>query len=158
MLLEGVSVRVAGHPILEGVDLKIEAGSHVAIVGQSGAGKSSLVGLLLGWHRPATGRILIDGEPLTVNALNGCAGRPPGSIRPYSSGTALSLRTSSTVRQPTLPCRSARLSTRLTFPACSRGCLRGCRRPLAREGGSFQEGKDSGCGWGERCSGPGCGW
>ena len=64
VLLEGVSVRVAGHTILEGIDLRIEAGSHVAIVGHSGAGKSSLVGLLLGWHRPATGRILVDGELL----------------------------------------------------------------------------------------------
>ena len=64
MLLEGVSVRVAGHTILEGIDLRIEAGSHVAIVGPSGAGKSSLVGLLLGWHRPANGHILVDGEPL----------------------------------------------------------------------------------------------
>jgi ABC-type bacteriocin/lantibiotic exporter with double-glycine peptidase domain len=62
--LQGVSVRAAGHTILEEIDLTIEAGSHVAIVGQSGAGKSSLVGLLLGWHRPAHGCILIDGEPL----------------------------------------------------------------------------------------------
>jgi len=69
VLLEEVSVRVAGHPVLEGIDLRIEAGSHVAIVGPSGAGKSSLVGLLLGWHRPATGRILIDGEPLDSKRL-----------------------------------------------------------------------------------------
>ena len=64
VLLEGVSVRAAGHMILQGIDLTIDAGSHVAIIGPSGAGKSSLVGLLLGWHRPASGRILIDGEPL----------------------------------------------------------------------------------------------
>jgi ATP-binding cassette subfamily B protein len=64
VLLEGVSVRAAGHMILHGIDLTITAGSHVAIIGPSGAGKSSLVGLLLGWHRPASGRILIDGEPL----------------------------------------------------------------------------------------------
>jgi ATP-binding cassette subfamily B protein len=62
--LQGVSVRAAGHIILEEIDLTIEAGSHVAIVGHSGAGKSSLVGLLLGWHRPANGCILVDGEPL----------------------------------------------------------------------------------------------
>jgi len=62
--MDGVSVRAAGHTILEGIDLAIEPGSHVAIVGQSGAGKSSLVGLLLGWHRPATGRVLVDGVPL----------------------------------------------------------------------------------------------
>jgi ABC-type multidrug transport system fused ATPase/permease subunit len=64
VLLEGVSVRAAGHMILQGIDLTITAGSHVAIIGPSGAGKSSLVGLLLGWHRPASGRILIDGELL----------------------------------------------------------------------------------------------
>jgi ABC-type bacteriocin/lantibiotic exporter with double-glycine peptidase domain len=64
ILLEGVSVRAAGHMILQGIDLAVGAGSHVAIIGPSGAGKSSLVGLLLGWHRPASGRILIDGEPL----------------------------------------------------------------------------------------------
>jgi ABC-type bacteriocin/lantibiotic exporter with double-glycine peptidase domain len=64
VLLEGVSVRAAGHMILQGIDLTITAGSHVAIIGPSGAGKSSLVGLLLGWHRPASGRILIDGAPL----------------------------------------------------------------------------------------------
>ena len=34
----------------------------MAIVGGSGAGKSSLVGLLLGWHRPVAGRVLVDGR------------------------------------------------------------------------------------------------
>jgi ABC-type bacteriocin/lantibiotic exporter with double-glycine peptidase domain len=62
--LRGVTVRAAGHTILEDVDLSIEPGAHVAIVGPSGAGKSSLVGLLLGWHRPAAGEVLVDGVPL----------------------------------------------------------------------------------------------
>ena len=61
---EGVTVRAAGHTILEGIDLAIEAGSQVAIVGKSGAGKSSLVGLLLGWHRPAAGQVMVDGVEL----------------------------------------------------------------------------------------------
>ena len=62
--LEDVSVRAAGHTILEDINLDVPAGSHVAIVGPSGAGKSSLVGLLLGWWRPASGNVLVDGEPL----------------------------------------------------------------------------------------------
>jgi len=62
--LEGVSVRAAGHLILEDIDVSIAAGSHVAIVGPSGAGKSSLVGILLGWHRPANGQVLVDGKVL----------------------------------------------------------------------------------------------
>ncbi len=61
---ENVSVLAGGHLILNGIDLEIEAGSHVAIVGSSGAGKSSFVGLLLGWHRAAGGRVLVDGEDL----------------------------------------------------------------------------------------------
>jgi len=56
------SVLAAGHTILESVDLSIAPGEHVAIVGLSGAGKSSLLGVLLGWHRLATGRLLIDGK------------------------------------------------------------------------------------------------
>ncbi|MGH9626073.1 MAG: ATP-binding cassette domain-containing protein, partial [Bryobacteraceae bacterium] len=51
----GVSVEVSGHTILEKVDLTIGAGSHVAVVGASGAGKSSLAGVLLGWFRPSAG-------------------------------------------------------------------------------------------------------
>lgn len=66
---EGVSVLAAGHSILRELDLEIEAGSHVAVVGPSGAGKTSLVGLLLGWQRPATGRVLVDGEELDGAAL-----------------------------------------------------------------------------------------
>jgi ABC-type bacteriocin/lantibiotic exporter with double-glycine peptidase domain len=62
--MEGVDVRAAGKPILEDVHLHLPAGSHLAIVGLSGAGKSSLCGLLLGTHRPARGQVLVDGEPL----------------------------------------------------------------------------------------------
>jgi ABC-type bacteriocin/lantibiotic exporter with double-glycine peptidase domain len=67
--MESVSVKAGGHTILDGVDVAIEAGSHVAIVGQSGAGKSSFVGLLLGWFSPATGSVRIDGEELDARRL-----------------------------------------------------------------------------------------
>jgi ATP-binding cassette subfamily B protein len=69
LTFESVSVRAAGHAILQDVDLRVAAGSHVAVVGPSGAGKSSLVGLLLGWHRPSSGRILVDGAPLDPGRL-----------------------------------------------------------------------------------------
>jgi ATP-binding cassette subfamily B protein len=64
-----VTVRVAGHTVLEGIDFGLEPGSHVAIVGPSGAGKSTLVGLLLGWQAPASGRITVDGAVLDGRAL-----------------------------------------------------------------------------------------
>ncbi len=68
--LENVTVVAAGHIVLRDVNLSIAAGSHVAIVGASGAGKSSLVGLLLGWHRAASGRVLIDGTELDDTGLD----------------------------------------------------------------------------------------
>lgn len=67
--LEGITVRAAGHVILDEVSLQIAAGEHVAIVGRSGAGKSSLAGLLLGWHTPAKGLLLVDGAPLQGERL-----------------------------------------------------------------------------------------
>ena len=64
VVFEGVTVRAAGHTILDEINLSIGACEHVAVVGSSGAGKSSLVGILLGWHRPAAGRVRVGGETL----------------------------------------------------------------------------------------------
>ena len=63
--LENVGVRAAGHRLLEAIDLEIEPGSHVAVIGSSGAGKTTLFGLLLGFHFPEKGRVEIDGSVLT---------------------------------------------------------------------------------------------
>jgi ATP-binding cassette subfamily B protein len=67
--IENASVRVSGRRLLEGIDLTIEPGSHIAIVGPSGAGKTSLVGLLLGFHFPEEGRVLVDGTLLSGDRL-----------------------------------------------------------------------------------------
>lgn len=50
--------------ILDGVDLTVEPGAHVAITGPSGGGKSTLVKILLGLVEPDGGQMLIDGMPL----------------------------------------------------------------------------------------------
>lgn len=50
--------------VLRGIDLTIPYGSSVAFVGGSGAGKTTLVDLLLGLHTPTHGAVLIDGQPL----------------------------------------------------------------------------------------------
>ncbi len=68
--IEAATVRAAGHRILEAIAVSIEAGSHVAVVGPSGSGKSSLFGLLLGWHFPDEGRVLIDGSILSSEWLD----------------------------------------------------------------------------------------
>lgn len=50
--------------ILNGVNLIIESGEHVAITGPSGGGKSTLVKILLGLLEPDSGEVLIDNLPL----------------------------------------------------------------------------------------------
>jgi ATP-binding cassette subfamily B protein len=67
--IENVQLHTGGHVILKDINLKIRPGEHLAIVGLSGAGKSSLVGLLLGWHRPSQGDIRVDSRPLDGKRL-----------------------------------------------------------------------------------------
>ncbi|MBN6033679.1 peptidase domain-containing ABC transporter [Amycolatopsis sp. 195334CR] len=64
--LRDVSFRHArdAPPILTGIDLDIEPGSTVAIVGATGSGKSTLARLILGLYQPTTGQIRADGVPL----------------------------------------------------------------------------------------------
>jgi ATP-binding cassette subfamily B protein RaxB len=50
--------------VLDGVNLVVEPGEHVAITGASGGGKSTLVRILLGLLEPDEGEVLIDGIPL----------------------------------------------------------------------------------------------
>jgi ABC-type bacteriocin/lantibiotic exporter with double-glycine peptidase domain len=67
--LQGVQVQASGHLILHDISVNIAAGEQIAIVGSSGAGKSSLVGLLLGWYHPVEGVVLVDGELLQGERL-----------------------------------------------------------------------------------------
>jgi subfamily B ATP-binding cassette protein MsbA len=54
----------ASLPALDGLSLAFPAGKTTALVGASGAGKSSIIHLLLGFGRPDAGRILLDGTDI----------------------------------------------------------------------------------------------
>ncbi|HYT24363.1 MAG TPA: ABC transporter ATP-binding protein [Candidatus Polarisedimenticolia bacterium] len=56
-----VSYGAPSHPVLSSVDLTIEEGEFVCLLGQTGCGKSTLLRLVLGSEQPCAGRVLIDG-------------------------------------------------------------------------------------------------
>jgi ATP-binding cassette, subfamily B, bacterial len=51
--------------VLQHVTLQIKQGQHVAIVGENGTGKSTLIKLLTGLYAPTEGEVLLDGKPLS---------------------------------------------------------------------------------------------
>jgi ATP-binding cassette subfamily B protein len=59
----------AGQPVLRDVDLVIEAGETFALVGDTGAGKSTIARLISRFHDPDEGAVLIDGHDLTTVTL-----------------------------------------------------------------------------------------
>jgi ATP-binding cassette subfamily B protein len=67
----------SGRPVLEHIDFEVRPGQHVALVGPSGIGKSTLVSLLLRLYDPTHGRVLIDGRDIRDYTL--------ASLRPQIS-------------------------------------------------------------------------
>ena len=67
IVFEAVSFQYPGRPpLLAGVNLSLPRGTITALVGASGAGKTTLVNLLLGLLEPTAGTILVDGVPLAA--------------------------------------------------------------------------------------------
>ena len=71
---EGVGFHyVEDEPVLQGVDLHVPAGSTVALVGPTGAGKTTIVSLLMRFYDVKEGRVLIDGvdvRDITLESLS----------------------------------------------------------------------------------------
>ena len=59
--IHGLSRHFNGRPVLAGINLSLSPGEYVAIVGESGVGKSTLLNLIAGLDRPDGGTLSLDG-------------------------------------------------------------------------------------------------
>ncbi|MEQ9102064.1 MAG: ABC transporter transmembrane domain-containing protein [Imperialibacter sp.] len=70
-------------PVLKSISFHVPHGSKVALVGQSGAGKSTIIQLLMRFYQPDTGKILIDGkdnQSYSISALRKHIGVVPQEV------------------------------------------------------------------------------
>ncbi len=74
VVLEGVRhAYVPGRNVLDGVDLRLAPGERVALIGASGAGKTTLARVVAGIQRPNGGRVLLGGVPIDALGRAGVA-------------------------------------------------------------------------------------
>ncbi len=65
--LENVEKYYGGNHVLKGVNLEVEKGDFVSVVGSSGSGKSTLLNLIGGMDRPGKGRVIVAGTDITLS-------------------------------------------------------------------------------------------
>lgn len=68
--LENIGFRYTEKWVLRHINMQIKKGDYIALVGKSGAGKTSLMDLLLGLYPPQEGAIYIDGKKLSTLPLH----------------------------------------------------------------------------------------
>ena len=114
VVLRDVSFRYAdGEPwVLRHCNLTIEAGGHIAICGQSGGGKSTMLKLMLGLLTPTEGEIRIGGSPSGIgdSSVHGTTASP-------RTGEGSSTRTESTITSPNRSAHNHSLTLKQLGPA-----------------------------------------
>ena len=64
--MQGLNRAFGALPVTRDVDLTLEKGARRALIGPNGAGKTTLVNLITGALKPHSGRVLLDGEDITL--------------------------------------------------------------------------------------------
>ncbi|GGC05397.1 ABC transporter ATP-binding protein [Marinobacterium zhoushanense] len=63
---ENINASIAGTPILRDVNLNVEKGTMVGLIGRNGAGKTTSLRTVMGLLKPTSGQVIIDGQDMTV--------------------------------------------------------------------------------------------
>ncbi len=71
--IQGLSKRYAGHAVFEGVGLDLAAGEFVALLGESGVGKSTLLNCIAGLDQADSGRVQLAGREITALSADDAA-------------------------------------------------------------------------------------
>jgi simple sugar transport system ATP-binding protein len=67
---EGISKQFGPVTALRGINLRLGKGEILGLIGDNGAGKSTLLKILTGFHPPDSGRILVDGQEVTLGSVS----------------------------------------------------------------------------------------
>ena len=78
--IEGVNTYYGDSHILRGVDLHLPAATSLGLLGRNGMGKTTLIRTLMGYVRPASGQVLLDGFDVTGWAPEKMARRGIGYV------------------------------------------------------------------------------
>ena len=127
--------------VLKGIDFKVRPGEKVAIVGHTGAGKSTLINLLMRFYEPQKGEILLDGVPIRkvrVRELRERLGLVLQDVFLFSHDVAYNIRLGASeigetqIREATRRVGAARLVRELP---------RGYAQPLGERGSTLSVGE-----------------
>lgn len=127
--------------VLKGLDLTVHAGETIAIVGESGAGKSTILNLVTGFYLPSSGKFTIDG--VDINQLNLHEYRKNIAVVPQSS-----VLFTGTVRE-NITYGNKKVSERKINEVINAACLtkviadlpEGLDTPVGEGGGNFSGGQ-----------------
>lgn len=103
--IQSMNIDLAGQSVLRGIDLDLESGQTVAVVGRNGAGKTTLLRGIMGLVPPRSGRLVLDGEDITHSPASRRATAGFG----YAPEDRVILPTLSVAQNIALPCEVLRL-------------------------------------------------
>jgi ABC-type transport system involved in cytochrome bd biosynthesis fused ATPase/permease subunit len=123
----GLAAEGRNRPVLDGIDLRVSAGERVCLVGESGAGKTSLLRVVAGLVPPSAGKSRLEGPNLV-------AGRLPalGSVPQHPTVVAATVLDNIALGRPGVDERSAHAALEaVQLGAWLRSMPQGLRTPLS---------------------------